>query len=216
MDINEIRRKNARDLASEEKFTSHFAKKINKSPAQVNNWIGKTPTKNIGPEHARHIEKCYKKPHGWLDQRHGISLEGVELEATPLHEQVPVINSVQAGEFADVNDPYEPGHDFPMIDRAIVGKNVFALIVEGNSMTAPMGVRPSFLEGEYIHVDFDAKAAKHNDFIIALVEGESKATFKQLKIEDGQPYLYPLNPSFQPKFENFKVLGTVKAKTDIF
>lgn len=70
MDVSEIRRRNARYLAGNEKYRAAFAESIGKSASQVNNWIGPNPTKNIGPKNARLIESAYGKPKDWLDNVH--------------------------------------------------------------------------------------------------------------------------------------------------
>ncbi|WP_330926316.1 hypothetical protein [Candidatus Sororendozoicomonas aggregata] len=70
MDINEIRRHNARLLADQFKTLSGFADYIDRSQTYVSRFIGRNPTKGIGNKIARKIEKSFDKPHGWLDTLH--------------------------------------------------------------------------------------------------------------------------------------------------
>lgn len=69
-DINEIRRDNARQLATQESSLAAFADRIDRSATQVSRFMGKNPTKGIGDKIARHIETTYGKERGWLDQDH--------------------------------------------------------------------------------------------------------------------------------------------------
>jgi len=68
--IDEIRRENALGLAKEAGSKRKFADQIDRSPGQVGQFIGKTPTKNIGKALARHIENSFNKPLYWLDTNH--------------------------------------------------------------------------------------------------------------------------------------------------
>lgn len=64
------RRENARGLAKDCGGQVQFADRIHRQPNQVNHIIGANPIKNIGKRLARHIEKCFGKPEGWLDRNH--------------------------------------------------------------------------------------------------------------------------------------------------
>ena len=74
MTIDNIRLANARALA--QTLTTgrgqkiKFAELLGMSKGLVNNYIGPNPTKQIGDEVARRIERAFRKPHGWLDERH--------------------------------------------------------------------------------------------------------------------------------------------------
>ncbi len=49
---------------------SSFATMIDREPTQTSRFMGDGATKNIGDSMARHIEKCFDLPVGWLDQEH--------------------------------------------------------------------------------------------------------------------------------------------------
>jgi hypothetical protein len=70
MDNKTLRLKNARALINIAGNIDKFAEKIKRSPSQASQVAGKTPTRGIGDRLARHIEICFDKPRGWIDQEH--------------------------------------------------------------------------------------------------------------------------------------------------
>ncbi len=68
--IHDIRRSNARKLRDGVGGNSSFATMIDREPTQTSRFMGDGATKNIGDSMARHIEKCFDLPVGWLDQEH--------------------------------------------------------------------------------------------------------------------------------------------------
>ncbi|EBO4370702.1 phage repressor [Salmonella enterica] len=89
--------------------------------------------------------------------------------------------------------------------------SAFWLEVEGHSMTAPAGSRPSFPEGMLILVD-PKDPVDPGDFCIARLCGD-EFTFKKLIKDSGQVFLQPLNPQFpiMPCNEQCRVVGKVVA-----
>ena len=78
MDIREVRVANLRELLAEEGNRQvALARRIGKSPSQLNQWFSGVRT--ITEESARAIEKAASKPTGWLDQNHGITSSIVAL-----------------------------------------------------------------------------------------------------------------------------------------
>lgn len=63
----DMRLENARALASS---PAAFAKRLEMSNQQANALIGPNPSRGIGDEKAREIEKTYGKEIGWLDHDH--------------------------------------------------------------------------------------------------------------------------------------------------
>lgn len=112
----------------------------------------------------------------------------------PEVRELPLISWVQAGAWAEVVDPYEPGgyeRLVPVTRR--YSDRAYALRVEGDSMQAPDG--PSFPPGSIIIVEPGA-AARNGSFVVARLEATAEATFKQLVIDGGRKYLKPLNPRY--------------------
>ncbi len=71
----------------------------------------------------------------------------------------------------------------------------YALRINGDAMTAPLGNSKSFYEGDVIIVDPD-KEAIHGNFVIALLPRSKELTFKQYVVDAGIRYLKPLNPQY--------------------
>lgn len=114
----------------------------------------------------------------------------------PTVATVPVIDYVQAGNWREVVDAYQPGHGFDEIgvDRRI-GQSAFALQIVGDSM------EPDFREGDRIIVD-PAVRPRPGDFVVAKVRPAEEATFKryttpkQTKRGRLVVELVPLNPAY--------------------
>lgn len=72
----EIRRDNLRALVRQSGGVARFSERINRSPAQVSQWLNAAPDhktgkpRAIGDKSARHIEQSIGLPHGWLDHQH--------------------------------------------------------------------------------------------------------------------------------------------------
>jgi len=123
---------------------------------------------------------------------------------------IPEISFVQAGQWGEAADPFQPGDAERWHLRVEGGENTFVLRVDGDSMTAPMGFSPSFPDGIRIHVDPDQRNPENGEFVVAKRLGTDDVTFKQFKIgEGGRPYLSPLNPEHKPIYDEFRVIGIV-------
>lgn len=125
-------------------------------------------------------------------------------------QQVPLISFVQAGNWEEVvlNRP----DDIEYLPCPVpCGPQTFALRVQGESML------PRFNPGDYIFVDPD-KGCKSGDFVVAQIDDENKATFKQyLETEDG-PMLKALNPEWPNRYiplpDEHRIIGRVIAKLE--
>ncbi|WP_392738911.1 LexA family protein [Serratia ureilytica] len=122
----------------------------------------------------------------------------------------PLFTTIQAGFFT--NEPVTfSEHDAQcwIATTRRASEKAFWLEVQGQSMTAPAGSKPSFPEGMLILVDPD-ETVSTGDFCIASMDG-SDFTFKRF-IKDGwEPYLQPLNPQY-PLLrcnENCQLVGKV-------
>ena len=108
----------------------------------------------------------------------------------PAH-RLPIISWVQAGDWAEVYDPFPPGYAEEWIDTAATNHpNAFALRVHGDSM------EPEFVEGDIVVVDPGREPANGN-FVIC--KNGLEATFKQLVIDGPSVFLKPLNPRYPIK-----------------
>lgn len=134
----------------------------------------------------------------------------------PLGERkaVPLVGWTRAGLWDEASDgDVPPGTADEWVYSELGGGNVFALRVEGDSM------EPEFYEGEYILVD-PQRAPLANDFVVAKLEEDNSATFKQLKYVDGVMVLHPLNPAYPDivlsESRRAKIVGVVIEKKKIF
>ena len=110
--------------------------------------------------------------------------------------KIPLISWVQAGNLAEVIDIYQAGQadDWVTPIHSKPGKSVFALRVEGDSMTGGSnGV--DFPHGCVILVDPD-RAPKSGDYVVAKDVTTQKATFKKLTTDGVSRFLMPLNPAY--------------------
>lgn len=118
---------------------------------------------------------------------------------------VPLVSRVQAGNFREVFDEFQPGDPrMEWITCPIpVRRHTFALRVEGDSM------EPDFPNGYVLFVEPDAEAVP-GSFVIAK-NGDNEATFKQLVKDGADWYLRPLNPRYPIKpLGDSIIIGVVK------
>ena len=117
----------------------------------------------------------------------------------------PVISWVQAGGWNDINltDLYEADR-YPCPVKC--SDNTFILKVVGKSMS------PVFAEGELIFVDPEVEPI-NGKYVVARLDDENQATFKQLIIEDGHKFLQAANPNWPtpiiPINGNCTIVGVV-------
>lgn len=124
--------------------------------------------------------------------------------------EYPLFSKIQAGAFTENSNAYTRSDATAWIPTAKkASDNSFWLEVEGHSMTAPQGGRPSFPEGMLILIDPEQEV-KFGDFCIARLMND-EFTFKRLIREGEQEYLEPLNPRFEmiPINGNCQVIGKV-------
>lgn len=126
----------------------------------------------------------------------------------------PVISSVQAGEWAEIVDNFQPGDADSWQDSPVdLGENGFALKIEGDSMTNPAGGRDNFPDGIYVHIHPGIEA-QPGDYVVAKREQENKATFKKLVRVDGEQYLHAINPAWPKPYIKLepgdRIIGKLK------
>ncbi|MTH45390.1 LexA family protein [Intestinirhabdus alba] len=125
--------------------------------------------------------------------------------------EYPVFSHVQAGMFTpEFRSFTQRDAERWMSTTKKASEAAFWLEVDGHSMTAPAGSRPSFPEGMLILVDPE-EPVDPGDFCIARLGDEF--TFKRLIKDSGQVFLQPLNPQFPmiPCNERCRAVGKVIA-----
>lgn len=125
-------------------------------------------------------------------------------QAPALRGKVPVISFVQAGEFVEVVDNFQPGEAEEWTDATCpVNRYTFALRVVGDSM------EPDFPAGTILIIEPEL-SPEPNDFVIAK-NGDGEATFKQLTKDGGDWYLKPLNSRYPIKpLGTSRIIGVVR------
>jgi len=179
-------------------FKADMARRFNVPDRNYNNWVYRRSLPKEFYEKAREI----------------LSSDDGRSNTTPANIQgwIPLISYVQAGEWSEAIDLYEPGYGEKVMPTTVPHSNsTFALRVEGRSMTLPEGVTGiSFPHGMIIYVDPEMEA-RSGDFVVAR-HGENHVTFKKLMMEEGRPVLMPLNPDSKqyPVIRcEFEIIGKV-------
>ena len=117
----------------------------------------------------------------------GVSLNPVAEETNPRANQVPVVGSVAAGSPILAQECIE---DYLTFDTQGLSGEHFALRVRGESM-----LNAGILPGDLVVVHRQSEA--HNgEIVVALFEDE--ATVKTLQRRNGEVWLMPENPDYQP------------------
>lgn len=135
---------------------------------------------------------------------------GSQSEQVISNYQYPLFTKVQAGAFSTEFNSYTQKDAVSWIPTAKkASERAFWLEVEGQSMTAPPGGKPSFPEGMLILVDPEEEV-EFGDFCVARLLND-EFTFKRLIRESGTSYLEPLNPRYDliPINGNCTIIGKV-------
>lgn len=122
-------------------------------------------------------------------------------------KRYPVLSSVQAGAWSEACEPYTlKDIDLWLDSDAHIQGEAFWLKVEGDSMTAPVGL--SIPEGTFVLFD-TGREPSNGSLVIAKLSDSNEATFKKLIIDGGQRYLKGLNPAWPlvPVNGNCRVIG---------
>ena len=208
--IKEIRRINARSLRDAAGGNSSFAEQIDRDPTQTSRFMGENATKGIGDDMARHIEKCFDLPVGWLDKEHLSATNEPSVEPTYISSQfamVPVISWVQAGAWTEISYSEKDMTSAERLPCPVPCSSMtYVLRVIGESMIE------EYKQGDLIFVDPEV-IPTHGDDVIALLTDTGEATFKRL-VEDGNNrYLKALNASWPEQYlkinGNCTIIGTV-------
>lgn len=119
---------------------------------------------------------------------------------------VPLLSSIQAGDFKNHVDNYLSGDggEEPVPTTAPVNRYTFALRVTGDSMT------PEFQEGMLLIIEPELEP-NPGDFVVAR-NGNDETTFKQLVKDGADWYLKPLNERYPLKpLGNSTIIGVLRA-----
>lgn len=183
---------------------------LGKAPAQVSAFGGKNPTKGIGDQIAREIEKALDLHNGYLDMPFGLGEFNNATVLSRTGRKLPVMGSIAAGAWCEPALNFDPEDAEEWIDApGPVGPRAFILRIEGVSM------EPKFVEGDKIVIDPDLEALPGH-YVAAKRTRDQAATLKQLKQEGNEQYLYALNPDWPERIihmtEEWSICGRARWK----
>lgn len=211
MKISDTRLQNFRRVLAEQKLRlTDIAELLGKAPAQVSAFGGKNPTKGIGDQIAREIEKALHLHHGYLDMPYGIGEFNNATVLSHTGRKLPVMGAIAAGAWCEHHGSFDPCDAEEWIDApGPVGPRAFILRVEGMSM------EPKFVEGDKIVID-PALEALPGHFVAAKRTSDQATTLKQLRQEGGELFLYALNPDWPERIirmtEEWSICGRARWK----
>lgn len=119
----------------------------------------------------------------------------------------PVLSKVQAGAWGEAIEAYTlKDIDLWLESDAHIQGEAFWLEVEGDSMTAPIGL--SIPEGTFVLFDTGREPVNSN-LVIAKLTDSNDATFKKFIVDGGHRFLKGLNPAWPliPINGNCKIIG---------
>lgn len=211
MKISDTRLQNFRRVMAERKLRlTDVADLLGKAPAQVSAFGGKNPTKGIGDQIAREIERALGLYNGYLDMPFGLGEFNNATLLSHTGRKLPVIGSIAAGAWCESHGSFDPRDAEEWIDApGPVGPRAFILRVEGISM------EPKFVEGDKIVVDPSLEALPGH-FVAAKRTSDQSATLKQLKQEGGEQFLFAVNPDWPERIirlsEEWSICGRARWK----
>lgn len=218
METKDIRRANLaallkRHIEKHPKSTkAEFAVLCGLVPAQLSQLTGDKSFRNIGGKLARKIEASLDLPNGWLDALQGESGQDSNVSYIGVKENkghFPLISWVSAGSWLEAVEPYRKEEiDIWPATTVDASENSFWLRVKGDSMTSPIGF--TVPEGMIILVDPEREPIS-GKLVVAKLESDNEATFKQYMIDAGRKYLKALNPQHPLTIinGNCKIIGVV-------
>lgn len=123
---------------------------------------------------------------------HGGKLTRSNITTGPeIKGKFPLISWVAAGTWHEITEVH-PSEASLFPCPVNCSERTFVLRVQGISM------EPLFRDGDLIFIDPEAEW-RHGSYVVARLDDQNEATFKQLIIEGGQKYLKPLNKDWPEK-----------------
>jgi repressor LexA len=179
-------------------ITAHI-ERYNYAPSyrEIGEHFGLSSTATI----AEHIESLKSK--GYLSHEENLARS---IQVVPVGEEpgvpfaIPLMGAIAAGR------PIEAIATSESIDipRDMMGRNVFALRVKGESM-----IDDGILNGDYVIVE-PAQTARNGDIVVALVDNDS-VTLKRFYKEKDRIRLQPANSTMRPMFfDRITIQGKVR------
>ena len=188
---------------------TQIAKAAGKSQGAVTQWIS-GDAKELKSDSAAGIQALTGFSAVWLATGKGprMAADISNVSAGPkMGGSVPLLSSVQAGNFKEYVDNYHLGDgSIEQVPTSVpVNRYTFAVRVMGDSM------EEQFKEGMVLIVEPELDPLP-GDFVIAR-NGSDETTFKQLTRDGPDWYLKPLNPRYPIKkiTPDIRIIGVVRA-----
>lgn len=222
----QIRRNNLELLIAEARSATRLAERVGTNSSYLSQVRRGMPTKkgtprNIGDDLAGKLERGMGKPEGWMDETHEAEWDrlpspGKQVNAYPgpdIKACYPVISWVQAGEWMEIAEDYEPQYGAELLPCPVkCSPDTYVLRLHGVSM------EPKFHDGDLIFVDPNVEPV-HGKYVVVMLEDTAEATFKQLIVEGGRQYLKALNPNWPDPIievnQNARICGVVVFKGEM-
>ena len=168
-------------------FVTSYIQKQNFAPSyrEIGQHFGLSSTATV----AEHIESLKSKGYLLHAENLARSIQPALVNENEEPNLVPLLGSVAAGkpiEAVTTNESID-------IPRDMMGHNVFALRVRGESM-----IEDGIMNGDYIIVE-QAKTARNGDIVVALIDNDN-VTLKRFYKEKDRIRLQPANSSMAPIF----------------
>ncbi len=210
MNIKDTRLRNFRRVLEEKNLKlKDISNLLDKAPSQVSAFGGKNPTKGIGDQIAREIERVLELHGGYLDLPFTLD-EFNQLDVLRGgSRRLPVLTSTDAAAWCK-NSAGLPGTASEWIDApGPTGLSAFALIVEGVSM------EPVFVAGDKVVIDPAAPILSGS--FVAVRRTDNTAFFlRQFRSEGNEEYLHAANPNWPDRIvrlsEAWELCGRAKWK----
>lgn len=180
-------------------YIKNFISENNYAPSyrEIGRHFNLTSTATI----AEHIESLKAKGH--LDHEENLA-RSIQITVNSANEEgffmIPLLGSIAAGK------PIEAIRTNETLDipKDMMGNNVFALKVKGESM-----IEDGILNGDYIIVE-QTRTAKNGDIVVALIDHDN-VTLKRFYKEKDRIRLQPANSAMKPMyFSKIAIQGKVK------
>lgn len=187
-----------------------LAKAIGVTPKAVSKWLTGEAMPRREPMEA--LAKYLRVDRAWLQLGVSSPINQANVSYIGKHKDgrnFPLISWVSAGSWLEAVEPYRKEEIDVWPETTVdASEGSFWLRVKGDSMTSPVGF--TVPEGMIILVDPD-KEAVSGKLVVAKLENENEATFKQFMVDAGRKYLKALNPHHPPTIVNgnCKIIGVV-------
>ncbi len=223
---DQIRLKNLELLIVEAGSAVKLARRVGTNSSYISQVRHQMPTRSgtprgIGDDLAGKLEQGMGKHDGWLDEPHEVQWNRLNIDQREANTQRgpdirslhPIISWVQAGEWNELADGYEPPYGEELLPCPVkCSPDAYVLHVQGISM------EPKFHDGDLIFVDPHVEPI-NGKYVVVMIEDTAEATFKQLIVEGGRQYLKALNPEWPNRIievnENARFCGVVVFKGEM-